>query len=79
MIERALVTDTIIEVCPIAHLIPQTPTGVARSDSSLHSARGYCVFAAFWWYLKWPPEVQERTIKYIAGCNNPKLISINAL
>ena len=29
MIKRALVTDTIIKACPIAHLIPRMPTGIA--------------------------------------------------
>ncbi len=52
---------------------------IARSDSCLHAAGGYCIFAAFWWYLEWPLQIQEQTIWHIVRCNNPKLISINAL
>ena len=79
MIEHALGTNTFLKACPIAHLIPRTPIGTARSDSCLHAAGGYCTFAAFWWYLEWPPEIQELTVRHITGRSNPKLISINAL
>ena len=79
LIERALRSGTTPKACPIAHLIPRTPIGVARSDSCLHAAGGYCIFAKFWWYLEWPQEIQERTIRHTTGRNNPSLISINAL
>ena len=79
MIEHALRANTFLKACPIAHLIPQTPIGIARSNSCLHAAGRYCTFAAFWWYLEWPPKIQERTVRYITGCNDPRLISINAL
>ncbi len=57
LIESALRSSATLKACPIAHLIPRTPIGVARSDSCLHAAGGYCIFAKFWWYLEWPQEI----------------------
>ena len=64
---------------PITHLIPQTPTGIPHSNSSLHAAGRYFAFATFWWYLKWPQEVQAQATQHLAGCKNPHLICISTL
>ena len=42
LIKRILDSERIPKSCPIAHLIPQVPFGIARSDSSLDAAGRYC-------------------------------------
>ena len=79
LIELTLSSSSCPTSCPIAYLIPRIPFGVARSDSSLSAAGGYCPEAKFWWYFEWPTDVRARTIKYITTRNNPTLISINSL
>lgn len=79
LIERAMSAAHTPKTCPIAHLIPRVPYGVARSDSSLMAAGGYCPAAQFWWYLEWPPAVQARTLRHITTRRDPSLVSINSL
>jgi hypothetical protein len=79
LIEHALSAARIPKSCPIAHLIPRVPYGIARSDSSLTAAGGYCTAARFWWYLEWPAAVQARTLRHITRRQDPALISINSL
>ena len=79
LIERALSSPSCPTSCPIAYLIPRVPFGVARSDSSLSAAGGYCPEAKFWWYLEWPTKVRARTLKHVTTRDNPALISINTL
>ena len=79
LIERALSSPCCPTSCPIAYLIPRVPFGIARSDSSLSAAGGYCPEAKFWWYFEWPTEVRARTLRFITTRDNPTLISINSL
>ena len=44
---------------PIAHLIPRIPDFVAYGDSCLTSMGGYCVELKFWWYIAFPPLIQD--------------------
>ena len=78
LIECALGTNTIFKACLIAQLIPRMPIGIVCSNSSLHTAGGYCNFNSLRWYIEWPPEIQAQTIRYIVSFNNVHLISINA-
>ena len=75
LIEHNLSQETIPKSCPITQLIPCTPIGLACNNSSLHATGGYCNFAAFWWYIEWPQEVQACTIQHLASRNNPNLIT----
>ena len=61
LIKQTLSSTRTPKTCPIMHLIPRVPHGVARSDCSLTAAGGYCPAAKFWWYLEWPVTVQDRT------------------
>ena len=65
--------------CPIAHLIPRVPYGIAHNDSSLMAAGGYCPAAQLWWYPEWPPAVQALTLRHITKRRDPSLVSINSL
>jgi hypothetical protein len=62
LIEQTLASPRTPKTCPIVHLIPRVPYGVACSDSSLRTAGGYCPAAKFWWYLERPSTVQDRTL-----------------
>ena len=68
---------------PIAHLIPRDPEFTAADDSSLYAAGGYYYDLKFWLYFYWPPEVQQRTLKYftvkVKDPDSPSLISIYLL
>ena len=64
---------------PIGHLIKQSPSGVGYSDSCLHAAGGCILDLGFWWYLEWPKNIQQHTLKFIYNDKDGKLVSINAL
>ena len=66
---------------PIGHMIDRDPSGKARSDSSLDAAGGYSFNMKFWWYIQWPKEVRDNTLRFIARirAENGTLISINVL
>ena len=49
---------------PIAHLVRRDPSTTAWSDSCLYAAGGYSVNMKFWWYIEWPAEVRQYTLKY---------------
>ncbi len=80
LIYSALSNDCIPKFSPLAYLIPRDPSGKACGDSCLYAAGGWSVDMRFWWYIKWPDEIVNHTLKYITS--NPdkgKLISINVL
>ena len=79
LITAALSADWVNKRSKIAHMIPRSPTGVGKSDSSLSAAGGYSFDMFFWWYLEWPQEIRQFTLKYIKNNKNGDLISINAL
>eukprot|EP00804_Cyclotella_cryptica_P019196 CCRYP_006111-RA/>CCRYP_006111-RA protein AED:0.13 eAED:0.35 QI:0/0/0/1/0/0/2/0/649 len=63
IIRQALADPQIMKSTPIAHLIPRTPDGVAYGDSSLDAMGGYSVDMGFWWYVRWPKTVRQRTLR----------------
>ena len=79
LIFRALSSNWIDMWRPIGHLIKQSPSGVGYSDSCLHAAGGYSLDLGFWWYLEWPKNIQQQTLKFIYNDKDGKLVSINAL
>lgn len=79
LIERALSSEWIDLRRPISHMIKRTPSGVAHSDSCLRAAGGFSISMGFWWYIEWPAEVQQLTLRYIKNDKDSRLISINAL
>ena len=67
----------------IAHIVPRDHDFVSFGDSSLYAAGGYSLDLKFWWYLEWPPEIQEKTLKFfkfkVKDPSTGELISINLL
>jgi hypothetical protein len=51
----------------------------ALCDSSLDAAGGYCEKLSFWWYIEWPAEIRQRTLRYIRNGKDGRLIDINVL
>ena len=64
---------------PIGHLITRSPSATGWSDSCLHAAGGYSLNMGFWWYMEWPQNIQQSTLKFIFNNKDGKLVSINAL
>ena len=68
---------------PIAHLIPHDPSFESFGDSCLFACGGFSLDLAYWWYIEWPEEIREKTLKYyIIKKRDPstgELISINLL
>ena len=79
LIERTLSSPRCPTSCPISYLIPRTPIGTARSDSSLTAGGGYCPEAKFWWYIEWPQAIQARTLRHVKARSDTSLVSINSL
>ena len=79
LVFRALSSSWIDMWRPTSHLIQRSPSGVGYSDSCLHTTGGYSLYLGFWWYLGWPENIQQRTLKFIYNDKDGKLVSINAL
>ena len=79
IIRKALSSPHLSHRCPIAHLIPRVPDGVAWGDSCLTAAGGWSTDYNFWWHLEWPEEIRKRTLLFIKDGSTGRLISINAL
>lgn len=79
LIIRALESRRLKLRTPIGHLIRRDPSARAWSDSSLRAAGGFSVDMGFWWYLKWPKEVEDHTLIYVRSNNSGDLVSINVL
>ena len=79
LIERGLSDNSIPKACPIAHLIPCTPLGIAPSDSSLDVAGGCSFDCSFWWYFEWQALIRARTLKHVKNNSNCTLFDINVL
>jgi hypothetical protein len=79
LILDALMLPRASHACPIAHMVPRTPSAVIRGDSSLLAAGGYSADLSFWWYLEWPHAVRDRTIRHVTNNTTNQLISINTL
>jgi hypothetical protein len=52
---------------PIAHLIPRMPFATTIGDSSLEGAGGFSIILGFWWHIRFPDEVVQRTLLDLAG------------
>jgi len=69
-------------VTPIAHIINRTPDFVAKGEACVDGAGGFSEHLTFWWFIEWPPNVKNRTVKYFMkyyyGMQGNKL-SINLL
>jgi hypothetical protein len=79
LIRDALSNPTIQTAYSISHFIERMPLGTAFCDSSLHAAGGFSSDLRFWWYFEWPPQVKQRTLKFIKNNNTSSLIDINVL
>ena len=64
---------------PIAHIVKRSPSFVCYGDSCLDGAGGYSVDLGFWWHIKFPDEIIQRTLLYRANNDDGRLISINVL
>jgi hypothetical protein len=47
---------------PIAHLILQTPFATTIGDSLLEGAGGFSITLGFWWHIRFPDKVVQRTL-----------------
>lgn len=79
LIRMTLSDSSIPKCCPIAHLIEKVEMAWALCDSSLDAAGGYCEKLSFWWYIEWPAEIRQRTLRYIRNGKDGRLIDINVL
>ena len=79
IIRYALESNEIKKSTPIAHLLPDHYDSIAYGDSSLDAAGGWSIDMQFWWYLEWPDEIKQRTVRYIRDDSSGKLVTINAL
>lgn len=79
IIRQAIADPTIDKTCPIAHLVPKEPDAECSGDSSLDSAGGWSIDMEYWWYIEWPQQVRQNTLRFIKNNKNGKLIAINAL
>ncbi len=64
---------------PIAHLIPRMPFAMTIRDSMLEGAGGFFITLGFWWHIRFPDEVVQRTLQFKTSNNNGMLVSINVL
>lgn len=64
---------------PIAHLVRRDPSAMAWSDSSLTASGGYSDSMGYWYYYKWPKEIQSQTLIYVRNNKDGNLVSINVL
>ena len=64
---------------PIAHIVKRSPIFVCYGDSCLDGAGGYSVALGFWWHIKFPYDIVQRTLLHKANNDDGKLISINVL
>jgi hypothetical protein len=64
---------------PIAHLIPRMPFAMTIGDSLLEGAGGFSTTLGFWWPIRFPDEVVQRTLQFKTNNNNGMLVSSNVL
>jgi hypothetical protein len=79
LIIRALENKRLKKRTPLAHLVRRDPSAKAWSDSCLYAAGGFSSDMKFWWYLEWPKEILECTLKFVKNNEKGDLISINVL
>ena len=64
---------------PLGHMVPRDPSATAWSDSSLSAAGGFSYDMGFWWYIEWPQDIAQRTLRYVSSNKDGMLVTINAL
>ena len=79
LIYRIFTSSWVDMTRPIGHMIKREPSAIGYSDSSLRAAGGYSIEMGFWWYIEWPPEVQNHTLRFVKNDKHNTLISINVL
>ncbi len=62
---------------PIAHLIPQMPFAMTIGDSLLEGAGGFSTTLGFWWHIRFPDKVVQRTLQFKTSNDNSMLMLIN--
>ena len=64
-------------------MIPRSPDFTSLGDACLYAAGGFSLELRFWWYISWPSEIQQKTLKYYTikswDYSADKFISINLL
>ena len=60
-------------------MVPRDPSVTAWSDSSLHAAGGYSYDMGFLWYIEWPQDIPQCTLRFMSSNKDGKLVTINAL
>jgi hypothetical protein len=63
---------------PIAHLIELEPDNEEWQDACLTGGGRFSFNLRFWWILKWPLEIANRTVRHLQK-GDTRLISINKL
>jgi hypothetical protein len=79
LIIKALENKRLKKRTSLAHLVRRNPSAKAWSDSCLYAAGGFSTDMGFWWYLEWPKEILECTLKFVKNNKDGNLISINVL
>ena len=67
---------------PIAHWIPRDPDFSGRGDACLEGAGGYSTDLKFWWFIEWPDDIKQKTLKhwnFSVRLDKENFISINLL
>ena len=49
---------------PISYLIDRDPDFLARGDACLDGAGGYCVKLKIFWFVEWPDEIKNKTLRH---------------
>ena len=60
-------------------MVPRDPSATAWSDSSLSAAGGFSYDMGFWWYIEWPQDIAQRTLRFVSSNVDGTLVTINAL
>ena len=74
LVYRALQSKWIDPWRPLGHMVPQDPNAAAWSDSSLHAAGGFSYDMGFWWYIKRPQDIAQRTL---GSCRRTRVASFS--
>jgi hypothetical protein len=64
---------------PIAHSISRTPFATTIGDSLLEGAGGFLITLGFWWHIRFPDEVVQRTLQFRRNNNDGMLVLIYVL
>jgi len=79
LVHHALQSKWIDPWRPLGHMVPRDPSATAWSDSSLSAAGGFSYDMGFWWYIEWPQDIAQRTLRFVSSNKDGTLVTINAL